>query len=352
MLLAPLQWVYGSVIRARNARFDRTPAQRLQWPVISVGNLSIGGAGKTPLVICLAQMLKSAGWQPDVLSRGYGREGKQIEKVDPTGTAERFGDEPLLMARSAEIPVYVGASRYQAGLVAEREVVAGRPVHLLDDGFQHRQLHRNVDIVVVHRSDLEARLLPAGRLREPLTSLQRADVVVLREEDAGLEVTLRALVRPECLFWKVRRRLSVPDGIRKAVAFCAIARPDEFFAGLAAAESLPVETSRIPHLAKNERDVGYPLSSDSERVGRIAFLEEVTFRDHHRYTAGDIDRLAELGRRFGCDAFITTAKDEVKLDPAMRARLTAVAPLHTAELTAVLLEESVVLAQLSTLLQI
>ena len=94
---------------------------------------------------------------------------------------ERFGDEPLLIARAARVPVYVGASRYEAGLLAEAELGGeGRRVHLLDDGFQHRQLARDVDIVVVHRSDLRERLLPAGRLREPLSSLQRAGVIVLR----------------------------------------------------------------------------------------------------------------------------------------------------------------------------
>ncbi len=324
MLLAPLELVYASLVRARNARFDRTAAQRLQWPVVSVGNLSVGGAGKTPLVICLAQLLARAGWRPDVLSRGYGRAGKQTERVDPAGTAARFGDEPLLIARCAGVPVYVGASRYEAGLLAEREPGGGTHVHLphvhlLDDGFQHRQLARTVDIVVVHRSDLQARLMPAGRLREPLSSLGRADVVVLREEDAGLEAELQAHVRSQCLFWKIRRVLSVPAAGKRAVAFCAIARPDEFFSGL-------------------------------ETAG-VAAAERVTFRDHHRYTIADIDRLTSLGQRLGCDAFVTTAKDAVKIDAGMRERLSGVAPLHTAELTVELAEEDAVLRRLSALLR-
>ncbi len=322
MLLAPLEWAYGSVVRTRNARFDRAPAQRLQWPVISVGNLSVGGAGKTPLVIRLAHLLGGAGWHADVLSRGYGRSGKQIQRVDPAGAAEQFGDEPLLIARSAVVPVYVGASRYEAGLMAEREAAAAGPtgltglaglagnVHLLDDGFQHRQLARTVDIVVVHRSDLQARLLPAGRLREPLSSLKRADVVVLREEDAELEAGLRLHVRSGCLFWKVRRRLSLPNTMNRAVAFCAIARPNEFFAGLQ------------------------------------VIAGKMSFRDHHRYTAADMERVARLGQRLGCDAFVTTAKDAVKLDAGMRAQLNAVAPLHTAELTIELMEEEACLHRL------
>jgi tetraacyldisaccharide 4'-kinase len=310
LLLAPLSLVYGSVIHARNARFDRTPPLRLRWPVVSVGNLSVGGAGKTPLVICLARLLQREGYGPDVLSRGYGRSQPTVERVDPAGSADRFGDEPLLMARSTGVPVYVGASRYEAGLLAESEL-GGQGVHLLDDGFQHRQLARDLDIVVMHPSDLRQRLLPAGRLREPLASLRRAGVVVLRQEDAELESTLRVHTRPECRFWRMRRNLALPGPVQRAVAFCAVARPAEFFAALAAVEAGVAEQKR--------------------------------FRDHHRYTMVDIDRLAELGRRVGCDAFVTTAKDEVKLDAAMRLRLNMVAPLRTAALTVEIEDEKAAL---------
>jgi tetraacyldisaccharide 4'-kinase len=310
LLLTPLSWVYGSVVRARNARFDRTPPLRLRWPVVSIGNLSVGGAGKTPLVVCLARLLQREGYHPDVLSRGYGRSQQTVERVDPAGSADRFGDEPLLIARSTGIPVYVGASRYEAGVLAESEA-GGSGVHLLDDGFQHRELARDLDIVVMHRSDLQQRLLPAGRLREPLASLRRAGVVVLREEDAELESTLRVHTRPECRFWRVRRILALPSPVHRAVAFCAVARPSEFFAGLAAAGA--------------------------------GVVEQVRFRDHHPYSMADIDRLVELGQRAGCDAFVTTAKDEVKLDAAMRVRLNTVASLRTAALTVEIADEKAAL---------
>jgi tetraacyldisaccharide 4'-kinase len=299
-LLAPLELLYRSLVRARNARFDRTPPQRLGWPVISIGNLSVGGAGKTPLAICLAELLRREGMHPDVLSRGYRRSSHTVERVDSSGSAERFGDEPLLIAQATGVPVYVGANRYEAGKLAERELP--RPgIHLLDDGFQHRQLARNLDIVLIHRSDLQQRLLPAGRLREPLASLRRANVIVLREEDAELESTIRSYVSSECCFWHVRRTLALRTPAKRAVAFCAIARPREFFDGLIAAGA--------------------------------GLAEQISFRDHHRYRVEDIEQLAKLGRRAVCDAFVMTAKDEVKLDPAMRARLNAVAPLSTATLT-------------------
>jgi tetraacyldisaccharide 4'-kinase len=212
--------------------------------------------------------------------------------------------------------VYVGARRYEAGLLAEAELGAeGRHVHLLDDGFQHRQLARHVDIVVIHRSDLRERLLPAGRLREPLSSLERADVIVLRREDAELESALRVYARKECRFWRVRRTLSLSIPVKRALAFGAIARPAEFFAALEAAG--------------------------------VEVVERKSFHDHHCYTAADVDRLAELGRRRGCDAFVTTAKDEVKLDAAMRLRLNAVAPLRIASLVVELEDEAAVLAHIS-----
>ncbi len=319
-LLAPLALVYGSLVRARNARFDRMTAERLRWPVVSIGNLSVGGAGKTPLVICLARLLQRDGWNPDVLSRGYGRSSKRIERVDRAGDVERFGDEPLLIARAADVPVFVGASRYQAGLLVEAEIGGeGRHVHLLDDGFQHRQLARDVDIVVIHRSDLQERLLPAGRLREPLSSLVRAGVIVLRQEDAELESTLRVYVGKECRFWLVQRTLTIASPAKRALAFCAIARPAEFYAALPAAG--------------------------------VEIVERMSFRDHHRYTTADIDRLTELGRRQGCDAFVTTAKDEVKLDATMSRRLSAVAPLRIAALEVEMEDEKAVRSQLSALLQ-
>jgi tetraacyldisaccharide 4'-kinase len=207
----------------------------------------------------------------------------------------------------------VGTSRYEAGVLAESEpgVHPGSGVHLLDDGFQHRELARDLDIVVMHRSDLQQRLLPAGRLREPLASLRRAGVVVLRQEDAELESTLRVHTRPECRFWRVHRILTLPGTVQRAIAFCAVARPAEFFAGLAAAGA--------------------------------GVAEPVRFRDHHPYTMADIDRLAELGRRARCDAFVTTAKDEVKLDAAMRLRLNTVAPLLIAALTVEIADEKAAL---------
>ena len=197
--LAPLDAIYGAAVGAKNLAYKNQwlNAKRLRRPVVSIGNLSVGGSGKTPLTIRLAELLTAEGIAVDVLSRGYGRTSRITQKVNPNGDAERFGDEPLLIARRTGVPVFVGASRYHAGLFAENasgenpapglSAVHLSAVHLLDDGFQHRQLARDIDIVVVHRSDFGGRLLPAGRLREPLSAMRRANILALREEDADLE---------------------------------------------------------------------------------------------------------------------------------------------------------------------
>src|SRR5580704_15741072 len=159
--------LFGLGVRARNAFYDRglARAQRLSGPVVSIGNLSVGGSGKTPFVILLGELLKARGLKFDILSRGYGRQTKGVALVEPGGSSRDFGDEPLLMARRLGVPVVVGEDRYQAGIFAEGEF--GPQFHLLDDGFQHRALARDFDIVLVTPDDSRDRLLPAGRLREP-----------------------------------------------------------------------------------------------------------------------------------------------------------------------------------------
>ena len=149
--LTPLTPIYSAAVAAKNAAYDRGLIRQktLREPVISIGNLSTGGGGKTPFAIALAMLITEAGMAADVLSRGYGRGNATVEQVDASGgsSAAQFGDEPLLIARAAGVPVFVGPQRYQAGLLAEEGT---RRVHLLDDGFQHRQLARDLDIVLLH----------------------------------------------------------------------------------------------------------------------------------------------------------------------------------------------------------
>ena len=219
----PLSAIYGGVVGARNTLYDRRilRSRRLQGPVISVGNLSAGGTGKTPFVILLGELLKARGIKFDVLSRGYGRSSKGVRLVDPAGLPTEFGDEPLLITRKLQMPVIVGEDRWEAGRFAEARF--GPQFHLLDDGFQHRALARDFDIVLVTPQDAADRLLPAGRLREPLHSLVRADAVVLASGASADSFPIQ-----QGLVWRVRRGISPVNIPTQPVVFCGIARPQNF----------------------------------------------------------------------------------------------------------------------------
>src|SRR3984957_15361611 len=225
-----LSSIFGAGVRARNALYDRgiVHTRNVQGPVVSIGNLSVGGSGKTPFVLLLAELLKARGLKFDILSRGYGRRTRGVARVDPGGLPRDFGDEPLLLARRLSVPVIVGEDRYQAGLFAEKSF--GPQLHLLGDGFQHRRLARDFDIVLVTPEDARDRLLPAGRLREPLAALSRADAVVLAGGAAPESFPLEGKA--------VRRggRGIVPKNVpERPIVFCAIARPQNFLLQLRAA---------------------------------------------------------------------------------------------------------------------
>ncbi|HET9180732.1 MAG TPA: tetraacyldisaccharide 4'-kinase [Candidatus Angelobacter sp.] len=277
-----LSTLFGSGVAIRNALYDGRifKVHRLSRPVASIGNISVGGSGKTPFVIALGELLKQRGIEFDVLSRGYRRRSQEIAVVDPQGSPEQFGDEPLLIARKLGVPVVVGADRYKAGLFAE-EKFSSR-LHLLDDGFQHRRLHRDFDIVMLPPSDLHDILLPLGRLREPRSALQRADAVVISSDMNQQDVELaRKCMKPGASLWSARRVLEVYQGITSAVAFCGVARPKQFFEQL--------------------------------RAMNVAIPATVAFADHHRYLQSDIDRLMEAQAASGAAGFITTEKDEINL---------------------------------------
>jgi tetraacyldisaccharide 4'-kinase len=296
---------------------------RRRWlasPVISVGSVSAGGAGKTPVVLLLARILTRRGYAVRILTRGYGRRSSGVERVLEEGDARWFGDEPVLMAQRSGVPVFVGADRYEAGLLAEKSVEAGKVmVHLLDDGFQHVRLGREIDVVLLTREDLEDSLLPGGNLRESLTALRYADVVVLREEElAWTEPAVARLRQPgrSQLVAVIRRRLGFGEGGPKTVAervlaFCGIARPEGFVASLAVEGIVPVET--------------------------------MFFADHHGYGEEDMERLVERATAAGATGFVTTEKDAVKLTGGMRERLETVGPVVVARLVLELVDEKLVM---------
>jgi tetraacyldisaccharide 4'-kinase len=267
---------------------------RLDHPVVSVGNLTLGGTGKTPLVVALAERFRNEGFRPVVLSRGYKRTSKGILIVSrgegPLVQWDAAGDEPYLMARRARgVAVVVGSDRYRAGRLAERENLGD--LFILDDGFQHRGLFRNVDLVTVDPVEWanDDKLLPNGRWREPRSAIQRAHAACFQEKP-GWEIPADSTL-PIPIF----RVQTVIDGIYKgcdriaherlrgqpAVAFAGIAKPERFFEAL--------------------ESMGIPIS------------RRIAFHDHHAYTAKDISEIANAGDNA---LLVTTEKDSVRLEGA------------------------------------
>ncbi|HEY2026437.1 MAG TPA: tetraacyldisaccharide 4'-kinase [Gemmatimonadaceae bacterium] len=281
-VLAPASWMYGAASAARNALYDRgvfgvqTPAV----PVLSIGNVSVGGTGKTPMTAWAAERLRRVGARPAIVLRGYG------------------DDEPLVHRRlNPDVNVVVDADRVRGVLAAQ---AAGADCVILDDGFQHRAIARHADWVLVPAEHAMNgnRLLPAGPLREPLSALRRADVLVVTRKVAShdqamgiarqlashlrTEATAVCLLAPDGLVDATTGQhapLSWLDG-RRVVAAAAIGAPDAFFAQL--------------------RAVG-------------ARLDEQSFSDHHAFDARDVARLVR--RAAGTDAVVCTLKDAVKLAP-------------------------------------
>jgi tetraacyldisaccharide 4'-kinase len=274
----PLSALYGAGVGRRNRLYDdgTLRAHKLRGPVVSIGSISAGGAGKTPFLIMLGELLKQRGIAFDVLSRGYGRKSKGVKLVDPAGLPQEFGEEPLLIARKLSVPVIVGEDRYAAGQFAEAKF--GRQAHLLDDGFQHRRLARDFDIALITERDLNDTLLPSGRLREPLSSLTRASALVFVQDGAA---AARMPVAGDQHRWRVLRGIVAPETSDLCLAFCGIARPMNFFTALGKAGVRIVATH--------------------------------AFRDHHAYTSTDLELLFKLAQVAGATAFITTEKDAVNL---------------------------------------
>jgi tetraacyldisaccharide 4'-kinase len=327
-LLLPLAPLYGAALAMKRRLFQWgwLKQHRLQSPVISVGSVSAGGAGKTPMVLMLARALRHRGYAVRILTRGYKRSSDYTTRVEPFDDAAWHGDEPVLLAQRSGVPVYEGADRYLAGMMAEQNEPSEKlVVHLLDDGFQHRRLARDVDIVLLTQMDVEDTLLPAGNLREPLAALAEADIVVLREEEAdslrGVVMGLSGAQRVPAI-WVIRRTLSLGEGGEVALptrpfAFCGIARPESFTTMLAAQGYEPMDTMIFP--------------------------------DHHAYNEGDMHRLLERARQIEANGFVTTEKDAVKLTPVMRDHLETVGRIIVARLSVELLDEQESLSQLITM---
>lgn len=281
--LAPLGWAYGGLLGLRRALYRRGLLKpvRLPVPVVVVGNLTVGGTGKTPLVIALTERLRAEGRRPAVVSRGYGRRGKGLQVVSEGGgrrlPVTDCGDEPALIADRLNVPVVVAADRAAA---ARRAAQLGADCVVADDGFQRLSLPRERAFVVVDgsRGFGNGRCLPAGPLREPIAALDDADAVVLHGVGAvpGRLPDLRMGLAPEGLRGiRSRRQSRELDWLegRRVHAVAGIGEPERFFALL-------------------------------RRLG--ARVEAHAFPDHHAYSTEEL--------RFpGAGTLVTTEKDAVKL---------------------------------------
>lgn len=308
--LAPLSIFYfiGSYLRLRSFETGLLRSHRLPVPVISVGNLTVGGTGKTPVTIDLAKRLIRDGYRPAILSRGYNRRSSKPQVVVSDGKAilsepADCGDEPYMMARAVpKAVVIVGSDRLKSGNLAVSEY--GCDVILLDDGFQHLRVKRQLDIVLYDYNDdpNTIKLLPAGRLREPFAALARAHFVVITKVPLNpspqrmLDIT--GMIKQYAPQAVVTMCQFEPDGVQrvyarqdvaitmklngaKVFAFCGIARPEIFFDQLKTLGAHPADTTSFP--------------------------------DHHWFSDED---LALLKQRFidsGAELMVTTEKDAVRL---------------------------------------
>ena len=307
ILLLPLlacSWIYGAVVRLRVTLYRGGFFKMRQLPckVISVGNITMGGAGKTPLVAALAKELRQRGLRVAILSRGYKGTSEQTGGIVSDGqrrylTPAEAGDEPSMLANQLpEVPVIVGKKRYAMGVKAcERFAL---DVIILDDGFQHLGVKREVDLVLIdsRRSFGNGHLFPRGPLREPLASLRRASLIVLTKAEASgsqeeIKKQLRRYVPALPLYHSHYKAvllrdatsgaLLTPDWLRgkKLIAFAGIADPEYFF-------------------------------SLVKRLGTDV-VKTISFPDHYDYGRDDIAMLCAHGKTV--DAFVTTEKDFVKL---------------------------------------
>lgn len=303
--------LYDAVIRARNSLYDKGVFKSflLGAPVISIGNITAGGTGKTPLVAFVAEILAVNGERVCILTRGYGRENPKRRVLVSDGEqifagVREAGDEPFELAQQllGKAIIVADTDRRAAGIWAREKF--GVSTFVLDDAFQHRRVRRDLDVVCVDAANPfgNGKLLPSGILREPLENLKRADAVVITRANLAKDLpVLKTKIEscaPNCPIFVAENKISglidlrdFPDAIRSAaiikdsadrcLAFCALGNPNNFFE---------------------------QLRRENFRLGATQ-----AFPDHHFYNAGDIGKLTKKAKENGAGVLLTTAKDAVKL---------------------------------------
>ena len=298
LLFFPLSLLYGGVTALRNVCYDIGVFKRLRvdCPVISVGNITVGGTGKTPTVQMLVHVLLNRGKRPVIISRGYGRKSKGTVIVSDgrkvIASAAEAGDEPLMLAQNCRgAAVIVDADRVRAAKLAIERFQPDAIV--LDDGFQHRRLARDLDIVVVRGKQPFGNgfCLPAGPLREPLTSLARADLLLVTGAEkeplpinASLPTVKARYEMIDCISASGKAIAGRDLAGKRAVAFCGLGNPNNFYQMM---QSAGVNLCRL-----------------------------LTFNDHHSYAERDLDMINKTAQDNQAELILTTEKDWVKLESA------------------------------------
>jgi len=305
IIATAISWPYLLIINLRNWLYDKKiiAVEKLPCPVISVGNITVGGTGKTPCVIMLARLLQSKGFKPAILSRGYG--GKNTKSVNIVSDGKNIlldsktaGDEPFLMAQSLKnIPIIVGSQRIKTGKAAISQF--GANVLICDDAMQHRKIFRDIDLVLLDSQNPlgKGNVLPRGKLREPIACLKRASALMLTRTDEVAETdNIKGKLAQSDnipIFTSVHRLQDVIKADysdiwpisklsgKKVCAFCGIAKPDSFHKSLLAA--------------------------------RAQILSWDTFPDHHNYSSAELETIKNKFYNDGADIIITTQKDGMRL---------------------------------------
>lgn len=341
-LLWGISYLYSLGVRARSLGFSLKllPQRKLSCPVISIGNIVAGGTGKTPMAIYIAGLLKELGMKAVIVSRGYKGTNKETAAVVGDGSrlllsADQAGDEPYMMAALKKFPVVVGKKRYQAG---QKAIEFFDPdVIVLDDGFQHRQLKRDLDLVLMDYSSPlgNKRMLPAGRLREPVDdALKRADAVIFTRSRSQIgEAAADVIGMAPAIPWfktchvpflaEYRYRGTGPD------SFATLKdNPSTKTESLVSSskDALPKSRDNVLDIRslddlKGKAALLFSALADNASFSRamaeqgIKIVEHLEFKDHYRYKRADILRINQTAKEKGVHIILTTQKDWVKIRP-------------------------------------
>ena len=306
--LASQGYRVAAVTHRAGYEFGLRRRRRLPCPVVSIGNLTAGGTGKTPLTEWTARWLQRQGWRVAVLSRGYGGTSGERPQVVSTGEGpitswRASGDESYLLAtRLPGVPVVVGRNRYASGMYACERF--GAQVVVLDDGFQHHALHRDCDVVLIDATSPfgHGALLPRGTLREPLRALGKAQVIVLSRVETAAEVVPGLSRQIECYVGQrpIYRMAVIPDSLYRHDTGCSV-------------DLCWLKQRRVLAFAGLGNPQAFAASLTQCGAGVVKLL---AFPDHHPYNPADWQFIRDAARHEGAEAVITTQKDAVRLEPS------------------------------------